>query len=408
MTRSAHFGVTVPQISRTWEEAKVAALDFERLGFDSLWVCDHLYGVPRPEIPILEAWTLLTALGAITERVELGTLVTPPGFRNPALLAKIVATLDRITNGRVVPGLGAGWFRQEFVGYGFDFPDTRDRLGRLAEAAELMTRAWSEPGLTFEGKHFHTDGLTIAPPPVRRPPLLIGGSGEKVTMRIAARFADIWNNLAGHQARLEHKVAVLREHCAAVGRDPDSIRVSQQCMVLIVRTEDEVEPLLQRAEKLFGGHMGDVRGPLAIAGTPDQVAERIQRHIDLGCSHFIIEFFGRDTRAPAALFAETVLPRFRSLSDVTGVSGRARTTRRRRWRTRQAVGRARPRVNATYGVPYGAAAAPSRRRPQAAAAGWKGTTPSRRWPHATVAASGRRGRRAHRGAWRRAESCPGR
>lgn len=312
MPWSPHFGATVPQISRTWEEAKSAALAFEQLGYDSLWLCDHLYGVPRPEIPILEAWTLLTALGAITERAELGTLVTPPGFRNPALLAKIVATLDQITGGRVVPGIGAGWFRQEFVGYGFDFPDTRVRLQRLAEAAELMTRAWTEQGLTFEGTHYRTENLVLAPPPVRRPPLLIGGSGEKVTMRVAARYADIWNNSAGNQAKLAHKVEVLRAHCKEVGRDPDSIRISQQCMVLITEQEDEVEPLLQRAEKLFGGHMGDVRGPLAIAGTPDIVAERIQRHIDLGCSHFVIEFFGRDTRVPAKLFAETVMPRFRN------------------------------------------------------------------------------------------------
>jgi F420-dependent oxidoreductase-like protein len=311
MPQHVHFGVTVPQISRTWEEAKAAAQEFERLGFDSLWVCDHLYGVPRPEIPILESWTLLTALGAITERVELGTLVTPPGFRNPAHLAKIVATLDRITNGRVVPGLGAGWFRQEFVGYGYDFPEPRVRLQLLAEAVEIMTRAWTEPNLTFEGRHYRTEGLTISPPPVRRPPLLIGGGGEKVTMRIAARYADIWNNSASNQTRLGHKVEVLRVHCKEQGRDPDSIRISQQCMVLITEREEDVEPMLQRAEKLFGGHMGDVRGPLAIAGTPDMVTEGIRRHIDLGCSHFVIEFFGRDTREPARLFAETVLPRFR-------------------------------------------------------------------------------------------------
>ena len=311
MATSVHFGVTIPQISRSWEESKAAGQEFERLGFDSLWACDHLYGVPRPEIPILEAWTLLTALGAVTERVELGTLVTPPGFRNPAYLAKVIATLDRITNGRVVPGLGAGWFRQEFVGYGFDFPDTKVRLQRLAEAAELMKRAWAEPQMTFEGQHYQTDAVTISPPPVRRPPLLIGGSGEKVTMRIAAKYADIWNNLAGHQARLAEKVKILHEHCRAVGRDPADIRVSQQCMVLITRNADDVEPMLQRAEKLFGGHMGNVRGEMTIAGTPEMVTEKIQRHIDAGCTHLIMEFFGRDTREPAALFAETVLPNFR-------------------------------------------------------------------------------------------------
>jgi len=311
MPQPVHFGATVPQINRTWEEARAAGQEFERLGFDSLWLCDHLLGVPRPEIPILESWTLLTALGAVTERVELGTLVSPPGFRNPAYLAKVVATLDRIADGRVVPGLGAGWMRQEFVGYGYDFPDTRVRLQRLGEAAEVMTRAWTEPNFTFEGQHYRTENLTISPPPVRRPPLLIGGSGEKVTMRIAARHASIWNNGAGHQARLGHKIEVLRRHLKDAGRDPDSIRISQQCMVLITEKDEEVEPMLQRAEKLFGGHMSDVRAPLAIAGTPTTVAEPIHRHIALGCSHFMFKFFARNTPVPAKLFAETVLPRFR-------------------------------------------------------------------------------------------------
>jgi len=308
-----HFGVSLPQFSRTWEETRSAAETFERLGFDSVWLNDHLYGVPRADVPVLECWTTLTAVGAITERVELGTIVTPPGFRNPALMAKVVATLDQITRGRVILGMGAGWFEQEYRGYGFPFPPIGERMQQLAEAAEIARRAWSEPAMTFTGRHFQTDALVLAPGPYRtpRPPILIGGGGEKVLLRIAARFADIWNNLAGNQARLEHKIGVLRQHCGAVGRDPAEIRISQQCLVLITPKEADAAPMIDRAAKIFGGHMGDIHGPLAIAGTPDTVAERIQRHIDLGCSHFIIEFFGRDTREPAQLFAESVMPRFR-------------------------------------------------------------------------------------------------
>ena len=144
------------------------------------------------------------------------------------------------------------------------------------------------------------------------PPILIGGGGEKVTMRIAARFAVIWNNSASKQSLLPHKVEVLRQHCAEVGRDPAAITISQQCLVLIAENEAEAATQMERADKLFGGHMGDVHGPLAIVGTPDRVADRIQAHLDLGCTHFVIEFFGRDTRVPARRFAETVMPRFRA------------------------------------------------------------------------------------------------
>lgn len=306
-----HFGVNLPQISRTWDETRAAALEFERLGFDSLWLNDHLYGTPRAEITILEAWSVLAAVGALTERVELGTLVSPPGFRNPAYLAKVVATLDQVTGGRVVPGLGAGWFRREFTDYGYPFPEARDRVRAMGEAAEIMTRAWREPELTFAGEYFHVENLMVTPRPAQPPKLLIGGGGEQVTMRVAARWADIWNNSAGNQTKLPQKVEVLRRHCQSVGRDPGAIRVSQQTLVLITEQDADVEPMLERASKLFGGHMGDVRGPLAIAGTPDMVAGAIQRHIDLGCTHFVIEFFGRDTRVPARLFAESVMPRFR-------------------------------------------------------------------------------------------------
>src|SRR3712207_6214150 len=187
MAEQIHFGVNLPQISRTWQETKDAALTFEQLGFDSVWLNDHLYGVPRAEIPILEAWSTLAAVGAITERVELGTLVSPPGFRNPAYLAKMVATLAQITNGRVVPGIGAGWFKKEFTDFGYPFPEARDRVRGLAEAAEIMSRAWSEPGLTFHGEQFHVEDLTITPGPEQRPKLLIGGGGEQVTMKVAAR-----------------------------------------------------------------------------------------------------------------------------------------------------------------------------------------------------------------------------
>lgn len=307
---TVHFGVTLPQIKRSWPETHAAALEFETLGFRSLWLNDHLYGVPMPTIPILEAWTTLSAVGAVTTRAELGLLVSPPGFRNPALHAKMAATLDHITGGRVIMGLGAGWYTQEFEGYGFPFPSVRERLEQLAEAATIMKRMWAEEAPSFAGKHFRIDGVTCAPKPTRRPPILIGGSGEKVLLRIVAEHADIWNNLAVHQGALPRKIEALKRHCDAVGRDFASIAISQQTLVVIGEDEKDGADKMRKATGLYGGHLGDIENH-GIWGSPEQVIDRIERRARLGVKGFIVEFFGRDTREPARLFAEKVLPVFR-------------------------------------------------------------------------------------------------
>jgi alkanesulfonate monooxygenase SsuD/methylene tetrahydromethanopterin reductase-like flavin-dependent oxidoreductase (luciferase family) len=308
---NVHFGVTVPQIKRTWDESVTASREFEAMGYDSLWVCDHLYGPQSPQIPILEAWSLLAGLAAATEKVELGTLVTPAGMRNAAHLGKVIATVDNIAGGRVIPGLGGGWMPREFTDFGVPFLSTKERLGQLRETVTVLKRMWSEPEVTFEGKYIQVENLVCEPKPVRSMPLLIGGGGEKVTMKLAAQEADIWNNQAVQQARLPHKIDVLKQHCADVGRPFEEITVSQQCLVTIAPDEESAGPMIATAKKIFGGHLGDPEGPLAIAGSPARVKEQIQKHIDLGCTMFLMEFFGRDTREPAALFAEQVLPGFK-------------------------------------------------------------------------------------------------
>lgn len=310
MAAPVRFGVTLPQIKRTWDEAKRAALAFDRLGFDSLWVCDHLYGVPLPTLPILEAWTELAAVGAITERAQLGTLVTPPYFRNPAVLAKQVATLDQVTGGRTIVGLGVGWFEQEFTGCGAPFPPVRERLRDLADTCEILRRLWSEPEATWEGARFAVRGAVCEPKPVRRPPILIGGGGERVLLRLAAKYADVWNNMAVSQGDLERKIAVLRRHCDAIGRDPGEVAISQQCTIVIAESEREAKEALEKAGRIYGGHMGAAIERHGIWGTPPQVIDRVERHLRLGCTQFVIEFFGRDTTVPATLFAEQVVPAF--------------------------------------------------------------------------------------------------
>jgi F420-dependent oxidoreductase-like protein len=319
MPPPVRFGVTLPQIKRTWDEAKRAALAFDRLGFDSVWACDHVYGVPMPSLPILEAWTELAAVAAVTERVELGTLVTPPYFRNPAMLAKQVATLDQVSGGRTIVGLGVGWFEQEFAGYGCPFPPVAERLTDLEDTCEILRRMWTEPEATYEGRRFAVRAAACEPKPVRRPPILIGGGGEKVLLRIAAKHADVWNNMAVAQGDLERKIGVFRRHLDAVGRDPAEVAISQQCTIVLAATEAEAKQALEKAGRIYGGHMGAAIEQHGIWGTPPQVIDRIERHVRLGCTHFVIEFFGRDTTVPATLFAEEVIPAFAGGTGASGV-----------------------------------------------------------------------------------------
>ncbi len=170
-----------------------------------------------------------------------------------------------------------------------------------------MKRMWTEDQPTFGGKHFRTSTVFCEPRPVQQPhpPLLIGGGGERTLLRIVARHADIWNNLAVNQPQLAHKGAVLRQHCQALGRDPHSIQVSQQTMVVIGTDRTDAQAKVEKAQAIYGGHLGH-----GIAGTPQECIDRIHEHIAAGCTMLVIEFFGRDTREPARLFAETVMPKF--------------------------------------------------------------------------------------------------
>ncbi len=311
MPRPIRFAVTLPQIKRSWREARDAALELEALGYDALFVCDHLYGVPNPTLPIFEAWTELAAVGALTRRVELGTLVTPPFFRNPAVLAKQVSTLDHITGGRVIVGLGGGWFAPEFENLGLPFPPLGERLRALEETILALRSLFERDRTTLEGRHVHLRDAIHEPKPLRRPPILVGGGGERVTLRIAARHADIWNNLAIHQGELGRKVEALRRHCEEAARPFEEIEVSQQCTVVIAESEAAARAALEKAQRIFGGHLGAALEEHGIWGPPERVMERIEAHRALGCTAFMIEFFGRDIRVPARLFAEKVMPAFR-------------------------------------------------------------------------------------------------
>jgi F420-dependent oxidoreductase-like protein len=195
-------------------------------GFDSVWVMDHLYQIgpvgPR-EDPMLEAYTLLGALGARTRQAALGTMVTGVTYRNPALLAKIVTTLDVISSGRAIMGIGAAWNDDEHAGYGYEFPSAKERLDRLEEALQIIRAMFTEQAPTFAGTHYRVQQVLNNPKPIRgRIPILIGGGGEKRTLRLVAQYGDACN-LFGDAEAIRHKLDVLERHCADVGRDPAEI-----------------------------------------------------------------------------------------------------------------------------------------------------------------------------------------
>ena len=207
--------------STAWSSMATAA---EESGFDSVWVMDHFYQLPPlggPSQPMLEAYTLLGALAARTTRVRLGAMVTGVTYRNPAHLAKIVTTLDVISAGRAILGIGAAWYDVEHEGLGFDFPPAGERLDRLEEALQICRAMFREEAPTFEGRYYRIHEARNVPRPVQPggPPILVGGGGEKRTLRLVARYADMCN-IFGDAATIAHKVDVLRGHCEAVGRDP--------------------------------------------------------------------------------------------------------------------------------------------------------------------------------------------
>jgi F420-dependent oxidoreductase-like protein len=217
---------TYAEMLRVWQEAD----GIEQI--EHAWVFDHFYPIGDTDHhgPCLEGWTTLTALATQTQRLRVGVMVTGNPYRHPAVLAKIGATLDVISNGRLDFGIGAGWNEEESGAYGIPLYAPGERIRRLGEACEVIRRLWTERVANYEGKYYQLHDAYCEPKPVQKPhpPFVIGGSGERKTLRVAARYADIWNFVGGGPELLQHKLAVLQEHCSAVGRDFNDITISVQ------------------------------------------------------------------------------------------------------------------------------------------------------------------------------------
>lgn len=315
------FGVFVPQgwkleytgwdARAAWERSVEFAKSAERAGYDHLWVYDHFETVPRREPShCFEPYTMLSALSQHTERVKLGQLVTCVGYRNVGHLAKQTACLDVMSDGRVILGIGAGWYDREYEAYGYEYPSDGVRLDILSEALEVIPRLWTEETVSYDGKHLHLAGAYCDPKPTQHlPEIWVGGGGERKTLRIAARHADATNWQVGIDG-FKRKSRLLEQYCDEIGRPFGEIRRTHGPDCRIFDTEAEARAW---CEEPSGGNIWD-RMPADeylrenLVGTVEQVAEKTQAFVDAGCTDFVL--WMRDTPSDESTrrFVEDVVP----------------------------------------------------------------------------------------------------
>lgn len=276
-------------------------------GLESAWVADHFVPWARwqpDDTPTIECWTTLTYLAALYPQVTLGTIVLCQSYRNPALLAKMVAALCAFNPGKVVFGIGAGWKEDEYRAYNLPFPSPGDRIEQMAETVKIARRLWTEPEVTFDGRHYQLHGAKVNPRPDPLPPVMIGGGGVRRTLRVVAEQADWWNIPGGDLDNYSRKLEVLRRHCEAVGRDYDSIVKTWSCeCVAIAPSRQEAESIAQSTPF----YSPDT----SLFGTPDEISEQLRRWIDLGVAEFQLRFADFPKTDGIELFGQEVVPRLK-------------------------------------------------------------------------------------------------
>jgi F420-dependent oxidoreductase-like protein len=309
-----HLGINLWPQNTTWQTLREHALLADRLGFDSLWVWDHFYSINGDlHRPNLEGWQLQAAYAAITQRVRIGCLVSGVTHRHPAVLANMATTLDNISNGRAILGIGAAWNALEHNAYGIDLGTPAERSTRLAEAAKIIRRLVDGERVTFSGAHYELVNAEVLVRPVqRRLPILIGGGGEQRTLRTTARYADMWHGF-GTPEQIAHKLEVLRKHCADVGRDPNDITPVSGKWCVIREDAAEAKKVLARIVERHGM----TSPPEPFIGGPDEITERIAAYWKVGVKGFIVAFADPfDTESIERLGSE-VRPRLQELTSET-------------------------------------------------------------------------------------------
>jgi F420-dependent oxidoreductase-like protein len=313
--RQMRFGLQIPNFTlgvpddELFEGVADLALAAESVGFESVWVMDHFYQLPPlggPSQPMLESYTLLAALAARTSNIRLGALVTGVTYRNPALLAKIVTTLDVVSAGRAILGLGAAWYDVEHEGLGVDFPPVGERMERLEEAVQICRSMFTEECPSFHGRYYEINEARNVPRPIQRggPPILIGGGGERRTLRLVARYADLCN-VTGDADMIRHKVDVLHDHCEAVDRDPGEITVSRLSTLVLTHSPKETADTWE----LLRAAVGEDASAFNV-GQADELIDQVHQLQDAGAEYLIFNMptSGQDAirQVGEALVAELV------------------------------------------------------------------------------------------------------
>jgi F420-dependent oxidoreductase-like protein len=318
------FGVFVPQGWRMdlvkikdpiekYEAMTRVAQVADKGRWDAIWVYDHFHTVPEPTLEAtFECWTITSTLVRDTKRVRVGQMVGCNGYRNPALYAKIASTVDVASHGRLNAGIGAGWYEHEWRAYGYGFPELRERMGMFKEACEIVHKMWTEDYPTFQGKYYTIDRPINEPKGVQKPhiPLWIGGSGERVTLKLVAQFGDACN-IGGDPQTIRHKLGVLREHCDTAGRNYDDIIKSSEANVLVIGKGDDVDKATARARKDESFREG------TLVADADQVVAHLESMIEAGIEYVIIYMpsIAYD-QEPMQRFESEVIPRLAAATPV--------------------------------------------------------------------------------------------